>query len=51
MYGKMQEPGLTEIIPCIYISAIMGQYTAVFSHSLPHPHPQFLGAHLTEWKK
>ena len=41
MYGKMQESGLTEIIPCLYISAIWGQYTAGFSHSLtPPPEPQ-----------
>ena len=31
MYGKMQEFGLTEIIPLIYTSAVWGQYP-VFSH-------------------
>ena len=31
MYGKMQEPGLTEIIPLICASALWGQYP-VFSH-------------------
>ena len=31
MYGKMQESGLTEIIPLICTSAIWGQYP-VFSH-------------------
>ena len=38
MYGKVQEPGLTEIIPFICISAILGQHPA-----LP------LRAHLREW--
>ena len=31
MYGEMQELGLIEIIPLIYISAIWGTYL-VFSH-------------------
>ena len=31
MYGKMQESGLTEIIPLIYTSPLWGQYP-VFSH-------------------
>ena len=31
MYGKMQEFGLTEIIPLIFTSAIRGQYP-VLSH-------------------
>ena len=30
MYGKMQESGLTEIIPFICISAIWGQYPVLF---------------------
>ena len=30
MYGKMQEAGLTEIIPLICISAIWGQYPVIF---------------------
>ena len=30
MYGKMQEPGLTEIIPFIYISAILGPVSCIF---------------------
>ena len=32
MYGKMQESGLTEIIPFICTSALWSQYP-VFSHS------------------
>ena len=35
-YGEVQESGLTEIIPLIYISALWGQYP-VF------PHPEFPG--------
>ena len=31
MYGKMQESGLTEIIPFICISAIWGQHPAFFT--------------------
>ena len=42
MYGKMQESGLTEIIPLICTSAIWGQYP-VF-HIL-----SFLRAHGREW--
>ena len=34
MYGKMQESGLTEIIPFICISAIWGQRLLVFSAHL-----------------
>ena len=30
MYGKMQEPGLTEIIPFTYISAILGPVSCIF---------------------
>ena len=43
MSGKMQESGLTKIIPFIYISAILGPGTCVFSY------PEFLGAHCKEW--
>ena len=32
MYGKMQESGLTEIIPLMFTSAVWGQYPA-FLHS------------------
>ena len=35
MYGKMQEFGLTEIIPFICISVIWGQYPPAFLKSLP----------------
>jgi len=35
MYGKMQESGLTEIIPLMCTSAIWGQ-NPVFSHYLRH---------------
>ena len=42
MYGKMQESGLTEIIPFISISAIWGQGPAFFA-------PQFLSAYTSEW--
>ena len=34
MSGKMQEPGLTEIIPFIFISAIWGQYPVFFTSPL-----------------
>ena len=40
MYGKMQESGLTEIIPFICISAIWGQRLLVFSaHLREQPQP------------
>ena len=42
MYGKIQEPGLTEIIPFICISAIWGQYPAFL-------HPEFFRAHCRNW--
>ena len=44
MYWKMQESGLTEIIPLVCTSAIWGQFP-VFSH----PEPPFLKAHHGEW--
>ena len=43
MSGKMQESGITELIPIICISAILGRYP-VFFHIL-----SFLGAHHREW--
>ena len=44
MYGKVQESGISEIIPFICISAILGQYPVFFFHIL-----SFLGAHPREW--
>ena len=45
MTGKMQESGLTKIIPLICTSAIWGQYP-VFSHP---EFPQDSLAHLPQW--
>ena len=42
MNGQMQESGLPDIIPFIYISVVQGQ-SPVFSH------PQFRRAHHGEW--
>ena len=46
MYGKMQESGLTEIIPLICTSALWGQYPSFVhpelgSQQLAYLHPEF----------
>ena len=42
MYGKMQEPGLIEIIPLICILTIDGQYLVLL-------HPEFLSGCTVGW--
>ena len=39
MYGKMQESGLTEIIPWIFTSVIWGQYPVSWHPEFPQGSP------------
>ena len=51
MYGKMQESGLTEIIPWIFTSVIWGQYPVSWHPEFPQgsPAPSDDGDILVYW--